>query len=201
MKVASRIEIGILAYGSLLNDPGAEIEAIRIGEISPVQTPFSVEFARTSRTRGGAPTLVPVTVGGAQVRGTIILVNATLPDAIDILYRREIHRTGSTKTYKEPPPEASDRVRVKELRGFHGVSTVIYTGLASNMNEVSAEKLAQCAIESVAKAPEGKDGISYLIGAIEHGIQTALSDEYAAEILRRTGANALDEALAALRNG
>jgi len=50
--------IGILAYGSLIIDPGPEIGPLIVRRITTV-TPFVVEYARLSRTRGGAPTLVP----------------------------------------------------------------------------------------------------------------------------------------------
>jgi len=49
---------GIFAFGSLITDPEPELQpniALRI----KVKTPFPVEYARISRTRGGAPTLVP----------------------------------------------------------------------------------------------------------------------------------------------
>ena len=51
--------IGILAYGSLIDDPGREIEPLIISGIKEVDTPFRIEFARASRTRDGAPKLIP----------------------------------------------------------------------------------------------------------------------------------------------
>ena len=51
--------IGILAYGSLISSPGDEIASATTETIKNVQTPFRVEFARTSTSRAGAPTLVP----------------------------------------------------------------------------------------------------------------------------------------------
>jgi hypothetical protein len=51
--------MGVLAFGSLLNDPGCELLGAEVQRIS-VRTPFPVEFARYSRSRRGAPTLVPV---------------------------------------------------------------------------------------------------------------------------------------------
>lgn len=57
-------------------------------------------------------------------------------------------------------------------------------------------RLAQLAIGSVATADEGRDGISYLMNAMGHGIKTPLTDDYAAEILGRTGASGLAEAVA-----
>ena len=60
--------IGILAFGSLLDEPGAELEAHIARRIEGIETPFAVEFARSSRTRDGAPTLVPVTGAGLARR-------------------------------------------------------------------------------------------------------------------------------------
>ena len=68
------MKIGILAYGSLIDDPDIEIAAATAEITRGVQTPFSVEFTRSSTTRGGAPTLVPVDVGGAQVAAIIYRV-------------------------------------------------------------------------------------------------------------------------------
>jgi len=65
----SNYRIGILAFGSLLDDPGAEISRLIERRIEPVTTPFKVEFARASISRDGAPTLVPVDQGGAAVAG------------------------------------------------------------------------------------------------------------------------------------
>jgi hypothetical protein len=56
-----------VAYGSLISDPGDEIRSTTIETKKGVITPFKVEFARKSRSRKGAPTLVPVEQGGAQV--------------------------------------------------------------------------------------------------------------------------------------
>ena len=66
--------IGILAYGSLGDDPGAEIGSLVAERIGGVRTPFRVEFARQSRTRGGAPTLVPVSEGGASVEAKVLVL-------------------------------------------------------------------------------------------------------------------------------
>jgi hypothetical protein len=52
------LPLGILAYGSLIHDPGPEIEPhirLRID----TETDFPVEYARLSTKRGDAPTLVP----------------------------------------------------------------------------------------------------------------------------------------------
>ena len=46
---------------------------------------------------------------------------------------------------------------------------------------------------------DGKDGISYLIDAKRCGIQTQLSPDYEKEILRLTGTDSLEAALASTR--
>lgn len=189
--------IGILAYGSLLSDPGEEIAACKVGIIENVETPFPIEFARSSDSRGGAPTLVPVEAG-ARVHGQIILVDASIEDATNMLYRREIHQVGSGRIYKEPKPEFKKSVRVKMLADFYEVKKVLYTHLSQTIEPVTAETLARRAVESVARADTGKDGITYLIDAKGYGIRTAISDAYEAEILRITGAASLEDALSQL---
>lgn len=53
---------GIIAYVSLVHDPGPEIASLIVERVDVV-TPFRVEFARLSTSRVDAPTLVPVTEG------------------------------------------------------------------------------------------------------------------------------------------
>jgi cation transport regulator ChaC len=89
--------IGVLSYGSLITNPGFELQAVTVGRIDNVLTPFHVEYARPSGGRGGAPTLVPVEDGGARVRAVILTVSASAADAADIVYRREINQVGSGK--------------------------------------------------------------------------------------------------------
>lgn len=193
--------IGILAYGSLLSDPGKEIADSQIGVIEDVETPFPVEFARSSKSRGGAPTLIPVDTGGAKVRGRIMLVNASSEEATNMLYRREIHQVGSDKNYKVPEPEEANKVRVEALSSFMRLDTVLYTKISSNIFQITAEELARLAVKSVASSEVGKDGISYLIAAKENGIRTALSDMYEKEILRMAGTASLEDALCTLQSG
>jgi hypothetical protein len=54
--------IGILAYGSLIGNPGFEIEPHITRRIA-CRTTFKVEFARTSKTRTSGPTLIPYDEG------------------------------------------------------------------------------------------------------------------------------------------
>jgi cation transport regulator ChaC len=92
--------VGILAYGSLINKPDWEIEEAIVGRKTGVLTPFSVEFARESVKRSGAPTLVPVTVGGARVKAHILMLNISEQEAKDRLWRREINKVGQGGHYR-----------------------------------------------------------------------------------------------------
>lgn len=191
--------IGILAYGSLMSDPGAEIERARTDIIRDVMTPFHVEFARSSNGRGGAPTLVPVTTGGAHVRGQVFVMDVSEGEATDILYRREMGRVSDvTRTYKRPEPVIDNAVLVERLTNFAGLDVALYTQIAATISPLTAERLAALAIASVGKAPPDLDGISYLIATKKHGIQTALSPAYENEILKETQCQSLDEALETL---
>lgn len=60
--------LGILAYGSLIAGPGAELQPLVV-DSKAVDTPFEVEYARSSTKRAGAPTLVPVPDGKGACPG------------------------------------------------------------------------------------------------------------------------------------
>jgi len=95
-------KIGILAYGSLINDPGEELKKYIIDKI-PVITPFKVEFARKSIGRDEAPTLVPVEKGGTYVKAILLVLEEGVSEeeAKNMLYRREINKPGVlNKVYK-----------------------------------------------------------------------------------------------------
>ena len=187
--------VGILAYGSLISNPGAEIEKARTETIRDVMTPFPVEFARSSNGRGGAPTLVPVTSGGAQVKGQVFIMNVSETEATNILYRRETNRVGdSLRTYKRRNHVEKDTVVVERQTNFAGLDVVLYTKIAATIEPLTAEHLASLAIASVAETDGNRDGISYLIDAKNDGIVTALSTAYEAEIIKKTGCASLDEA-------
>ncbi len=190
--------LAILAYGSLINDPGDELAAVIDYVISPVTTPFKVEFARSSRTRGGAPTLVPVESGGAHVEGSLLVLHTDVPigEARSKLWRRETGRVGTGHEYVTPNPVGQNSVVVKEHNDLAGIDLVLSTWICSNITPLTADKLADLAISSATTQSgiQGRDGISYLINATRAGIHTPLTDAYRDAILTRTNAANLEDA-------
>lgn len=197
-ELPDRQTVGILGYGSLITDPGSEIKKACIDTIKDVVTPFHVEFARSSTGRGGAPTLVPVTNGGARVNGQVFVMDRTEQEATNVLYRREIGKVGTDCTYAQPGVITKNTVLVKKLPNFTGLDIVLYTHIADTIDPLTAENLAVLAIKSAGETDPERDGITYLINAKQHGIVTPLSPAYEAEILRRTECGTLEEALAKL---
>ncbi len=191
--------IGILAYGSLIQDPGSEIGPLVVRRIT-IQTPFPVEFARWSRTRGDSATFVPH-ASGIPVTAEILVLRdgVALEDAKDMLWRRETRREGSGDKYGRG--NKSNSVRVETLENFGGLECVIYTDFPNQgkIAEPDPIELAKRAIASVQKAVTSRDGITYLIQTIHSGIKTRLTDQYVLEILRRTGVGSLEQALILLQ--
>jgi len=190
--------VGILAYGSLIDDPGCEIEAVISHKLKGVQTPFNVEFARKSSTGCNAPTLVPVKEGGAQVKAVILVLEeqVSVDKAKDMLWRRETNQIGSSVSYRHPIAPNQSTVLIEGLDHFEGIGIVIYTRIAPNISPLTPAKLAALAIES-ALSPVGlekRDGINYLISAKRNGILTPLSDRYEKEILNETKSRNLQAA-------
>ena len=194
---------GILAYGSVIDDPGSEIQEVTIDRIKAV-TPFKVEFARSSRYRKGAPTLIPIEDGGSKVNGIVHVLEKSVSEseAADMLWRRETNQVGSGKRYSPPVNPGPNIVLIEKLNDFARIDVVLYSRIGSNIHPLNAEKLAELAINS-AKTPagdKGKDGISYLISAKKAGIVTPLMPEYEKEILRQTRAETLEHAIETIRD-
>lgn len=118
---------------------------------------------------------------------------------INRLYRRELHKVGSDIVYSPLATANVNTVIVKKLKAFKGLDTVIYTSIGANISELSAEKLARLAVGSAKEMTDGRDGISYLINAVNAGIVTPLTPEYERLILQMTGASNLASALAITR--
>lgn len=191
--------IGILAYGSLIADPGDEIRQSTERIVDNVLTPFPVEYARRSHTRAGAPTLVPVPEGcGAHMPGAIFVLkpDTETQKAKDLLFRRERHKEADQSiSYDDAAQRAKkDALVIETLRHFQGFGEVYFTSLQANFTEIldpnnsqenKAALLARAAVESV--TPEtfktGLDGIQYLQDNLKAGIETPLSKLYEAAIL------------------
>src|SRR5690606_21406877 len=131
--------VGILAYGSLIDNPGPDLEEATIETKRGITTPFNVEYARSSAKRGGAPTLVPVVGYGAPVQACVLVVNVDEDEATHRLYRREINDQTGKKRYAYPDPaKAGDRtVVIKRLTDFADLDVVLYTHISDTIGDVS----------------------------------------------------------------
>lgn len=195
-------KIGILAYGSLITNPGDEIAELEIDRIECL-TPFKVEYARISVSRNNAPTLIPIddAVKGKRVKAKLIVLNnkVTLQEATSILWRRECNKTDRSKTYKCSSKPTSKHVLIHELDNFQGIEKVIYTSfiIQEEYKNLNPEELANFAIESIMSEAGNRemDGIRYLLSAKKSGIRTELSDDYEKLILKKTETTCLIEAI------
>jgi hypothetical protein len=195
---------GIFGFGSLISDPGEELTRAT-GSRQDLETPFAVEYGRSSNTRGGAPTLVPVKTGGAKVKATVFVLKDSIsePEAESILYRRELHQVGSGRTYNPSPKPGKNSIVVAAWPSLIGLEKIFYTdfGDSGKLTNPTPALLAGLAVDSARNraVPEGNDGISYLMNAKKAGIVTPLSADYEKEILRLTGTASLEQALAYAR--
>ena len=199
------MSIAILAYGSLIEDPGVELKPLIRNRIPAFETPFPIEFARSSRSRGGGPTLVPVEAGGAPVKGVLLVLDAGVhrARAEDSLWRRETRKESSEEHYRRPTKPGIDDVLVECLEGLADIGTVLFTKIRANIEKRTPGHLAKLAIHS-ARGTAGarrRDGICYLASAIRQGIMTPLLPQYEAMILLKTGTDDLETAHAMVRSG
>ena len=184
--------IGILAFGSLLDDPCDELRNATAERRNGFKTPFGVEFARkSSRTRDGAPTLVPFEPGAHVDASVFVLDRAITEDrAKGILYRRETRNAGA------PDADAQSKTWIQALRDYGGVDVCLYTAFPANIEPLTATCLAELAIDSAMRPAgrEKRDGISYLIAQKNRGITTPLMPEDEAQILAQSEATDLADA-------
>lgn len=194
--------IGILAYGSLIAHPGREIESVLDHIILDVWTPFPVEYARRSRSRAKAPTLVPVPEDGCSTpvkSAVLVLCDDVVPQtAMDFLYRRELHKEGvDSVKYDQTKPKNANSLIISYFENVYGLSVVYYTNLAPNFTEIldpalsqedKAGCLARAALDSLTQETfmKGLDGIQYLADNIAAGIITSLTEAYHQAVLRLT---------------
>jgi hypothetical protein len=191
--------IGILVYGSLITDPGAEI-APRIKLRLQTTTPFPVEFGRYGKKRDGAPTVishdavVPVAAQILVLNGTV-----TFEQARNMLWRREAGVADTSKSY--PACTGPNSVQVEKIKDNPCVTQVLFTDFlpAGKIENPNDAERAQHAIASVKTAEAGQDGISYLIGILAPGVNTPLTAGYEVEILKQAKAQSLQDALRAAK--
>jgi len=197
--------IGILAYGSLITHPGHEIESVLDHVIPDVQTPFPVEYARCSRSRAGAPTLVPVPAGcGTPVNAVVLVLKkyTRKKKAQNFLYRRELHQERDLKVIYDDQAQRQkrDALVIKTMKNQFGLSVIYYTALKPNFTEIidtkrtleeKAELLARAAIDSLTQETykKGTDGIQYLADNIDAGVITELTELYEQAILKKARNN------------
>lgn len=195
--------LGILAYGSLIEDPGVELKPLISEKIGDIETPFNIEFARSSQSRDGAPTVVPVENIGEPVNAVILVLSedVELENAKDLLWRRETINEKSAKHYTNPLNPTANQVVVDVINNLGGIATVLYTKIGANIDSPTPEKLADLAVESarLESGSNGKDGISYLLSLKRQNISTPLMPEYEKNILKILGVNKLEDALDAAR--
>ena len=190
-------KLGILAFGSLIDDPGSELKKFITKQISNVETPFKIEYGRKSSGRGDAPTLIPITEGGKKVNATLLILSDELGiiEAKNMLYRRELNKVGSNRTYTERENPTPNQLVIGVYKNIRSVETVLTANFGKNLTEITPEILADLAIASF-KSDDveiGRDGISYLNNNISNGIITPLTDEYEKSILQKMNANNLEE--------
>lgn len=191
MEPSSSKPVGVLAFGSLIWDPGCLQEHIIAGETRDARTPWPVEYARKSTSRGCAPTVVRVNEGGRVSAKILILDICDEETARSIVACREgLSHEGRHKIK-----------HCRELECEHNdLAAVFYAGLKPNIcgPDLCAEELATLAVGSFEKLEESercrKNGIRYLRKNIEHGVVTALTCEYKRTILEKCGKETLKDA-------
>jgi hypothetical protein len=155
----------IFGFGSLINDRGDE-PTKATGSRQDSETPFAVEYGRSSNTRGGAPTLVPVKTGGAKVKATVFVLKDSISEqeAEDILYRRELHQVGSGRTYDRSAKPGKNSIVVAAWPNLIGLEKNFYTdfGDSEKLTNPTSALLAKLAVDSARnrEVPEGNDGMA-----------------------------------------
>lgn len=189
--------VGILSFGSLVTESGAELARHIVRRIDGMTTPFAVEFARSSRTRDGGPTLVPVPHGGAPVPASLLV----LDDGVDVQRARELVYLRESRREADPGDRAHAVGWIKQAERIGDADECVYVALPANIDPLTPQRLADLAVASAAAGAGAarRDGISYLREQKERGVRTPLMPSYEAEILTRTGADTLGHAWARAR--
>lgn len=149
---APHLQVGVLAFGSLIGDAG-ELDSVTAERVA-VDTPFPVEFARTSSRRSGGPTLIRIADGGANVAAKVLVLmtSVSMASAADMLYRRETNQVGSGISYVRKEDPSPNDVQVEQITNFSHCDLVLYTRIAANIEPLTAAHLAELAISSAKKS-------------------------------------------------
>ena len=102
------------------------------------------------------------------------------------LWRREIDKVGQGGCYQHSTKPGPNTLVIERHECLEGIAVVFSARFAATISPLTAEHLAELAIESARREIDGRDGITYLMNAKRSGIVTPLSDSYEQEILRRT---------------
>lgn len=194
-------KIAILAYGSLVDNPGFEIRQQTVQIVKGVLTPFKVEYARKSISRNFAPTLTITNETGSQVKASLFILDddCSIEFAKDILYRREGNFAGNLN---EVYYDDIDWLKIEEIQNFEGCHSVIYANFKRNLDNISAVQLAELALRSAKRKDlidAGRDGVSYLLNNIKNEVITPITDDYKQIILNTLEVQNLDEAITKLK--
>lgn len=192
-------KIGILAFGSLIDDPGEELQSFIVERKGGVITPFNIEYGRKSSKRGNAPTLIPVSNGGQKVEATLLILKEglTLDEVKDMLYRRETNNVGTNRIYTKRNQPNPNQLVIQEHTDLNDVQIYLTANYGCNLKEITPDILADLAIQSFnsKEVERGRDGISYLNNNINNKIITPLTEGYRSAILKKMMANNLEEIL------
>lgn len=190
-------KIGILAFGSLIDDPGDELQSVIDERKEGVITPFNIEYGRKSSKRGNAPTLIPVSTGGQKVKATLLILREelTLEEVKNRLYRRETNNVGTNWSYTERKNPTPNQLLIQEHTDINDVRVYLTANYGCNLAEITPDILADLAIESFKsnEVEKGRDGITYLKNNIDNKIITPLTEKYRNSILKKMKANSLEE--------
>jgi hypothetical protein len=134
------------------------------------------------------------------VVGQILIVSVSEAEAKDRLWRREVNKIGQGGHYVHRIKPGPDTLIIDRYEKFEDVEVVLAARFPVTISPLTPGHLAELAIESARLERSGRDGITYLMDAKRNGIRTPLSDLYEQEILRRTKARDLHEALRTIRS-
>ncbi len=194
---------GLMLYGPQRLEPGDDIAWATEGRATSILTPFSVEYALSDGSRGGAPVLVPVPDDcGAPVPADVLRVRPDMDEfaAEDVACPRA-PRTFAGDNVSAPSDlraEPETGLRAGYVLDFAGFEKLFYVTGDPNLDfvlqpeisvEEKASRLAHLAVQSVTPETfaERRDGIWYLHQAILSGAQTPLTEPYKQAILRLVG--------------